>query len=237
MPAYDKRRRMFNRRTTNRMIGIIVVLIIVILAVIGVPRWIQNDRFTIDKTRAVRSKVDGLEYRVHLAHGNSSNAADVMAVLNGRTVELLRFLRTKYLRSPEGRFYPQRAEAVRRLLARYNVDNLTENSPRDPEGDTSYTINKGAIVALCLREKDDGAGHDIHDLETLTFVTFHELTHIAIKARDHPARFWEAFRFILEDGRDAGLIRGVNYGARSTMYCGMKIDYNPLFDRGLAPFR
>ena len=214
------------------IIALIVVLIIIIIAY-HAAKWREKDRFSLDRTRGVRG-FDGLEYRVHLIHENAKGAANTMAILNARVVELLRFLRAKYLRTYRKFRYPGRAAAVRRLLGLYNPDNLAENSPRDPEGDTSYTIDKGAILALCLRKKDS-AGHDIHDLETLTFVTFHELSHIAIEDFDHPPRFWRAFRFILEDSQQAKLLRGVDYGKHPTVYCGMDIDYNPLFDQTVAP--
>ena len=73
--------------------------------------------------------------------------------------------------------YARRA-AVELLLARYNQDNLAENSPRDPTGDTAYSLNKGAIVAICLRDRT--RPDSIHDIEILTFVTLHDMPHIAI---------------------------------------------------------
>lgn len=222
---------------TKWIIGMVVVLIILIAAH-SMRR--RKDRFSLDWTQEVHSGVDGLSYRVHGVHKDPSQAADTMAKLNRRAVELMRHLRRKYLRGPAREMFPARAHATERLLNLYNPDNLAENSPRDPEGDTSYTIDKGAILALCLREKNparsgDSAAHDIHDLETLTFVTLHELTHIAIEDVDHPPRFWRAFKFILEDAMEAGLIRGIDYGRHPTVYCGMDIDYNPLYDASLTP--
>jgi len=223
---------------TNMTIGVVVLLIMLVVFVHHYTVKKKGDGFTLDRTQSVRSAVDGLQYRVHLVHGNSNDAANTMAELNRRSVELMRHLRDKYLRGPRKGHSAARDHAVRRLLGFYNPDNLAENSPRDPEGDTSYTIDKGAILALCLREKDpsksgDVNKHDIHDLNTLTFVTLHELTHIAIEDRDHPNRFWRAFKFILEDAVEAGLIEPVDYEQTSTVYCGMDIDYNPLFDQSL----
>lgn len=227
---------MSRRQAARWLIGAVVLLIILI----ATAARRRGDHFTLGRTREVHSGVDGLPYRVHLIHTDPSRAADTMAELNRRAVELMRFLRQKYLRSGAQGAHFEREHATKRLLGLYNPDNLAENSPRDPEGDTSYTIDKGAILALCLREKDPGRSgdpraHDIHDLETLTFVTLHELTHIAIEDLDHPPRFWRAFRFILEDAREAGIIRGVDYGRHPTVYCGMDIDYNPLFDASLVP--
>jgi len=216
-------------------IAIVTVIIIVCVWVARRSRLLGADRFTLNQTRTRWSRVDGQAYRVHPGHAGADRAADTMAAINGRIIELARVLRAKYLRTPAAAAqFPGRAAATRRLLDRYNPDNLVENSPRGPEGDTSYTIDKGAIVALCLRPKNAQAP-GIHDIETLTFVAFHELTHIAIDAVDHPPQFWEAFKFVLMDGQAAGLIRGVDYRARPTQYCGMRIDYNPLFDRALLP--
>jgi hypothetical protein len=225
---------------TNWIIGMLVVLIVLIVGISAYTAWRRRDRFTLEQTHEIKSGKDGLAYRVHLVHKDPERAADTMAELNHKAVELMRHLRKKYVRSSMGRIYPGRAHATKRLLGLYNPDNLAENSPRDPEGDTSYTIDKGAILALCLREKTPGRetgldGHDFHNMETLTFVTLHELTHIAIEDQDHPPRFWEAFKFILLEAREAGLIKGVNYNRHPTVYCGMDIDYSPLYDPGLSP--
>ncbi len=225
---------------TRWTIAVLVLLIVVVVGSAAYERWRRGDRFTLDQTREVRAASDGLPYRVHTAHGGAEAAAETMAELNRRAVEVLRHLRRKYAQGPGGEAFPARAHAARRLLGLYNPDNLAENSPRDPEGDTSYTIDKGAILALCLREKDPAGGrhpldHEIHDLETLTFVTLHELTHIAIEDVDHPPRFWQAFRFVLEEAVEAGVLRGVDYRRSPTVYCGMTIDYNPLYDPGLTP--
>lgn len=231
---------MNKQSATNIIIALVVVLIVVVAGAAAFAAWRKGDQFTLDHTREVRSQVDGLPYRVHLVHGDAGRAADTIAELNRRAIELMRHLRRKYVRGAAGAEFPGRKHSAERLLGLYNPDNLAENSPRDPEGDTSYTIDKGAILALCLREKNparagDPASYDIHDLETLTFVTLHELTHIAIEDLDHPPRFWQAFKFVLEEAQEAGVLRNVDYSRRPTVYCGMDIDYNPLFDASVVP--
>ena len=217
--------------------GVLVILTLIVIAYFAYHLWATNGKYSLVNTVNIRSGVDGLNYRVHLAHANQAAASDMLAALNSRVIALMRHLRGKYLHA-EG--FPERADATRRLLSRYNPENLTENSPRDPIGDTSYTLDKGRTVALCLREKDPAATgdpdvHDFHDMETLTFVTFHELTHIAITEVDHPPRFWRAFKFILEEGREAGLIEGRDYEKNPIVYCGILVDYNPLYDPSLSP--
>ena len=64
----------------------------------------------------------------------------------------------------------------------------------------------------------------------LTFVTFHELAHMAIVENQHPEVFWRTFKFILLEARAAGIPAGADYGRRPAQYCGMEINYNPVYD-------
>jgi hypothetical protein len=224
----------------DRIALAVLIVLVIILAVAFTRRFILGaDRFTIDRTRPVLSQVDGLRYRVHANHSSPQRAADMLAKLNGRIIALMRALRTTYVRGPAGELHPDRRAAVQRLLARYNPDNLAENSPRDPSGDTAYSLDKGALVAVCLREKHKSSGDvrldDLHDLNTLTFVTFHEMGHIAIDEVDHPKKFWEAFRFLLEEAETAGIYYSPNFAQRPVEYCGVTVDYNPRWDSSTSP--
>jgi hypothetical protein len=225
----------------RRLLIATVIVLIVAISYYGLKRvFMGPDKFTIDRTRPVVSGVDGMAYRVHSNHTGPEKAADALAKINSRVIDVLRYLRNRYLRGPDGDRYPQRRAAVVRLLARYNPDNLAENSPKDPSGDTAYSLDKGAIVAICLREKDphdsgDPRVHDIHDFETLMFVTLHEMSHIAIDEIDHPPRFWSTFRWLLDDTELAGIYTSPNYAANPVRYCGIAVDYNPRYDSNTFP--
>ena len=120
--------------------------------------------------------------------------------------------------------------AVNKILMRYNPDNLVENSPND-KVDTSYTINKGSMIAVCLREK--GNNNYIHDIDTLIFVTIHELAHIAIDDDGHPPKFWKMFKILLIEAEMGNIYYSKNYNLYPVHYCGMDINYNPRFDNKL----
>ncbi len=227
------------------LIAVVIVVCAILIYLLGRRLVLGADRFTIETTRPVVSRVDGMQYRVHENHSSPQRAADALATLNGQVIDLLRHLRTRYLArgggfSAHGDAHPARRAAVTRLLTRYNPDNLAENSPKDPSGDTSYTLDKGAVVAICLRERDptksgDPTAYDIHDLSTLSFVTLHEMAHIAIDAVDHPPEFWSAFRFLLEEAEEGGIYTSPNFAARPRYYCGVTIDYNPRYDANTVP--
>lgn len=214
------------------LLAVGVILAIILIYLVGVRR-----KYSVENTQEVASRLDGLKYRVHKSHSDPQLAADVLAFINARIIKLMRCLRDDYARGESGLTHPQRRKAVLNILARYNPDNLTENSPNDPKGDTSYTLDKGAVIALCLRERDptesgDPGVQDIHDVETLTFVALHELAHIAIEEVDHPPRFWSAFRFILEEAEKNNIYFSPRFGDKPRLYCGMQVDYNPRFDPG-----
>ena len=98
--------------------------------------------------------------------------------------------------------------------------------------DTAYTIDKGELIAICLRKSHKG---EVHDMNTLMFVVIHELTHIAIDVFDHPPEFWESFKILLTEAVRCCVYRPVNYDMINVKYCGEKmiIEYNPLFDKSL----
>ena len=68
------------------------------------------------------------------------------------------------------------------------------------------------------------------DLNTLTFVAIHELSHIMTKSEGHKQEFWQNFKFLLENAKDAGIYEAKDYKNEPQDYCGMKITDNPLYD-------
>lgn len=220
--------------TWERRILLALAIVAAVVAIFYAARWQRRrgDTFTIEQTSPRASSVDGQNYLVHEGHPGAQGAANKLAQLNGRVVELLRFLRQRYVRGPAGDQHPERRAAVERMLARYNQDNLAENSPRDPSGDTAYSDNKGAIVAICLRDRS--SPDELHDIGVLTFVTLHEMTHIAIDVADHPPEFWRTFRFLLEAAEEARIFVSPRYADRPVTYCGVPVDFSPRWDPNLT---
>jgi len=197
----------------------------------------RAERFALEATRPVRGP-DGAWYRVHTGYGDPERAAATLAELNKRALRLMRHLRGRYAQHGS----PERRHAVALMLRRYNPDSLAENSPLSGNADTSYTLDKGALVALCLRERDpkrsgDPARYDVEDIDLLTFVMLHEMGHVATDTAPgedaHSPNFWATFKFLLEeaDMLGFGMHRAVN-ARKPRKYCGMSVAYNPLHDAG-----
>ncbi len=184
------------------------------------------------------------DYRVHEGLPESDIAAVRLAKLERRSALLLDHIFRRYLlpsnqnlRSVNASTSPA-ARAARRLAARYSPDSLAENAP-GVDG-TAFTINKGEMIAMCLREDVPGTplatsrdGYRVDDV--LAFVFFHELGHVAANDYGHGDEFWSTFKWILLEAVDAGLAAGLDFEIRPTSYCGLVIDHNPLFDSEIAP--
>jgi hypothetical protein len=115
-------------------------------------------------------------------------------------------------------------ERVKRLVKGFRRAEI-EEAPND-EG-SSYTINKGDLVALCLRHKKDG--HPFHDYNTLLFVIIHEMSHIASISEGHNSEFITNFKWLLKEAKTFGYYEPVNYQNSPITYCGVKVTNNPFF--------
>ena len=223
----------------KRCCFIILTAIIISIIIILLAYFMQNYKETtnnsyLNKATPIISTIDGKEYKVHQNLNNSQSAADILATINETLINLLSFLKYKYIKNDHfqnnnlNSNYPKRIEAVNKILNRYNPDNLIENSPQDQKGDTSYTMDKGSIIALCLRDKKET--HYLHNLPMLTFVAIHELAHVAIDDNDHPPFFWSTFKWLLIEAEESGIYQSPQFEKTPYDYCGMTVDYNPRFE-------
>jgi len=123
-------------------------------------------------------------------------------------------------------------QRVMQLRERYKVHAISEISPLNPSGSTSYTENKGEKLVLCLRNKTPNANgeYEFHEINLLVFVCLHEITHIMNDRWGHKMQFWQLFKFVLKNAVEAGIYEPVDYSKNPVTYCGMKISYSPFYD-------
>ena len=113
-------------------------------------------------------------------------------------------------------------ENVHLLKENYNSNTLQEAPENSPH--VSYSVNKGEKLAICLRNKTD---NKITDINTIMFVTIHELGHIMCISKGHTDEFWSCMKFILEVAEELGLYTPINYKEAPKKYCGMEINSSP----------
>jgi hypothetical protein len=208
---------------------VVLILGIMILAVLC-----QDQISSFGSRKSVNSSVDGKPYRIISKFEGGNDAADMLANINMFLLNVLKYMKTKYVDNPNPKTARHRAY-TQRLLNLYNPDVLRENNPRSTVN-TSYVTNKGDEIYFCLREKKTGKAH-FHDLEVLKFVALHEISHIATTGYGHDDEFWSNFKFIAREAAEAGLYTPVDYRRYPADYCSLTIDYSPLYDARLPyPF-
>jgi len=166
--------------------------------------------------KCVVSTVDGNKYCVR-EREKVQEAADLLALVTEKCKKLVKYVEQKH---------PNK-ENVKRLVNGFNPKKIMETLPTS--GYTAYSENKGEKVAFCLN-KTKGGEDNLIDEHTLTFVAIHELSHIATESIGHKSEFWDNFKFLLENAKEAGLHQPIDYKKSPQKYCGMTIHDNPYYD-------
>ena len=161
----------------------------------------------------VISNFDNQKYLVRQLD-DSTSAADLLAQIRKNLATLTDHLRSNFPNDPR----------TKRIIERFNPNNIMETDGNSTY--TSYSVNKGEKLVLCLRYRD--GTNRLVDLNTMMFVTLHEYTHILTKSVGHTDEFWDNFKFILKNSIKLGIYKCVDYSANPQKYCGIEVNNSPL---------
>jgi hypothetical protein len=189
-------------------------VVIIGILVVAVYMYLAN-KDSID-LKCVISTVDGNKYCVR-DRTQVAQAADLLASVVEKCKKLVEYLYEKY---------PTQDNVIR-LHEGFNPLKIMETLPTSEH--TAYSENKGEKLAFCLNKKNEDNSVLI-DENTLAFVALHELAHVATKSIGHKSEFWDNFRFLLTEAKEAGLHNPQDYSKSPQEYCGMKITDNPYYD-------
>lgn len=89
--------------------------------------------------------------------------------------------------------------------------------------DTSYTVNKGEKIILCLADREND---NLYSYNLLMYVLIHELAHILNTTYGHDDNFKKTFRFILEKAIELNLYTYEDYKNNPVNYCGLILNTN-----------
>ena len=192
----------------------LLILYITLLILILIWCWTSNQpRKIIEGLKMQFSNVSNKQYGIQESLPNPAHAADLIGRLDLFIDKFVAYLDTK---NPNDR-------RVKRLVNKLN-DIKIEESPFEPDT-SSYTLNKGDLIALCVRNKEN---KDFHDYQLLLFVVIHELAHIASVSRGHGAEFIDTFKWLLNEASESGMYIPVDYSKAPITYCGVKVTNNPM---------
>ena len=182
------------------------------ILLICIKIYTESELFSL---KCVISTVDGNKYCVR-DRQKVTEAADLLATVTNKCKELVKYVGEKYPEDPD----------VKRLVDGFNPRQISETLPTSEL--TAYSENKGEKIAFCLNKTKNST--TLIDLNTLTFVSIHELSHVMTKSVGHKQDFWQNFKFLLENAKEANIYQPVDYKKKPENYCGMTINDNPLYD-------
>ena len=143
-------------------------------------------------------------------------AANLLAQVTQKMKDVVTYLKQKHPHDPR----------TVRLVEGFNPKTISETLPTSEL--TAFSENKGEKIAFCLNTTKEG--NKLIDINTLTFVALHELSHICTESIGHKQDFWQNFKWVLQNAKEAGIYDPVDYKKSPQEYCGMKINDNPYYD-------
>lgn len=166
----------------------------------------------------VQSTVDGKTYRVR-DMPDKQKAADLLARVRAKIHQLYASLQEKFPNKPQVKQWVQNFQP--------SNDRFMEATP-DAEH-TSYSINKGEKVHLCLRQRQ-GANETLVDENIMVFVALHEMAHVITPSVGHGPDFWNNFGWLLKQAEAQGIYHYQDFKAQPVSYCGLHITDSPSYD-------
>ena len=199
---------MFSFKNQNILCYIFIGLILII----SLKIYYESDVYNL---RCIISSKDGNRYCVRQRE-KINQAADLLATVTEKCNDMVKYLKEKYPDDPK----------VIRLVKGFNKTKISETLPTSEL--TAYSENKGEKIAFCLNTTKNG--DTLIDINTLTFVALHELSHIMTLSIGHKQEFWNNFKFILKNAKESNIYVPVDYKKTPKEFCGLTINDSPYFD-------
>jgi hypothetical protein len=170
----------------------------------------------------VKSTVDNESYLVRNLP-DKQEAADRLARTRGKLLRLMTVLKQKHTDKP----------LVAQILRNFDAapSRFSESTP--DASYTSYSVNKGEKVYMCLRQRNER--EELVDENVITFVALHEMSHIGTHEIGHTPLFWNNFAWLLQRAEEIQIYQYTDFSSHPVEYCGIHITDQPTYDKAKDP--
>ena len=167
------------------------------------------------EVKYVESLIDSKKYLVRDLP-DAQKASNMLAELKDIIKKLSIYLyKNKDIKYPLFKIY------IERLYSKI-INGICVFSESSPDSNyTSYSVNKGEELVFCLRSKKTGK---FHNLNLITYVMLHEISHIACPEYGHTPLFNKIFAFITTEAVKLGLYNKIDFASNPVEYCGMMVN-------------
>jgi len=192
--------------------SIFFYIFVVFILLFCLKIYYESDAFQL---KCIIANKDGNTYCVR-EREKLEMAANLLAEVTQKMKDMVNYMKENQSDDPR----------TKRLVDGFNPKKVSETLPTSTL--TAYSENKGEKLAFCLNTTKEG--NKLIDLNTLTFVALHELSHIMTTSIGHKQDFWQNFKFLLENAKKANIYQPVDYKKSPKEYCGLRINDNPYYD-------
>ena len=197
----------------------LIILLILIILILGVFYWYNYGKMTY-----IKSPIDNNFYMVR-------DLPDKYTAVNLLATMRLNILKLKdHLNSKKNTDYKEYKQYIEQLSNRIHDVTISESrgneDVKDENGEhkevvTSYSVNKGEELYLCIRSKNTNKIHDINDL---LYVALHEVAHIGCPEIGHTDLFFKINLYLLKKAVEFNLYKYDNYNNKPREYCGINLN-------------
>ena len=170
----------------------------------------------------VESTVDKQKYIVRNLP-DKQEAADRLARTRAKLLRLMRDLKQADSKKP----------FVEQMLRNFDADPSRFSESTPDANYTSYSVNKGEKVFMCLRQRNEK--EELVNENIITFVALHEMAHIGTVDIGHTPLFWNNFGWLLKRAEEIQIYEFTDFSAHPVEYCGIRITDQPTYDKAKDP--
>jgi len=190
------------------MIYIIIILIFVIIFNCY-NNYLQNADLLIIEG------IDGNNYYVR-DDNDKDKAAETLYKLRQNLKNLINFIEENSENCKEYSIYKENINLIKKKIDTVIIKETPETSSY-----TSYSVNKGEELYLCIRSKNT---NEIHDINDLLYVAIHEIAHIGCPEIGHTDLFFKINLYLLNKAVEFNLYKKENYNTNPKEYCGIDLN-------------
>ena len=190
------------------MIYIIIIFTFVILF-ISYYYYLENSDLLIIEG------IDGNNYYVR-DDKDKDKAVTTLYELRQNIKKLINFIEENSENCKEYAIYKENINLIKN-----NIDSVIIKETPKTSSYTSYSVNKGEELYLCIRSKNT---NEIHDINDLLYVAIHEIAHIGCPEIGHTNLFFKINLYLLKKAVEFNLYKYDNYNNNPKEYCGINLN-------------
>lgn len=190
------------------MIFIIIILIFIIIYNCY-NKYLQNIDLLIIEG------LDGNQYYVR-DQQDKNEAVKILSDLRQNLKKLINFIEENSANDKEYHIYKDNINSIKNKIDEVVIKETPSNSSY-----TSYSVNKGEELYLCIRSKNTNKIHNINDL---LYVAIHEVAHIGCPDIGHTDLFFKINLYLLKKAVEFNLYKYDNYNNKPREYCGINLN-------------